>query len=581
MKKRLFCLMIFLMAGAIFCAGAHFERSSPGDFQNAPAQWVMFADATPENVVRATSRHATDLAVGDLNQDELEDIVVALPGSEGEGRLQVLINRGHFNFDVLDPLEVGLTAPGFHGEISACEIVDLNNDGYPDIIAAVFYPGAIFVFINEMTAPDDTLMFHHHPNSGIAPLYSTWSIDAVSYDGNSSPDLVINSAWSMATILYRHQYNDPQGDPHFQPVIWSGFEVGEWSFQTCAVDLYEDGCESLCIASYSLDSIVADPNPIFWQKNCDQIFTKYEYEGFTDPTMRTFQMLSLDEDENGTPDHLYYLNGPNGYGENSENRMYKIAFPLDPGGGSSPEHPVLRLKDNTGLELRGDDACGRFGDMFKDDFQGEENFHYDFVRARYSLSLEPCSEPDPYTKYGNRGSRGKAPMKIYHQNDAFIWEEQKSTGIEQFVANHIGLEVVDLDRDGDPDVVDANYNYLPCYIIKNRIINRHFYSVIEPPQSSALPCNVTVEVKYLDGTIEERIIAFLDVVSPREIEFSLGPDSEAQWVRVSYPDQVIEVYHVLSGTTLHFYPDGRYSGQEAGHGYGFKGMRSGEERGIR
>ena len=57
---------------------------------------MMFVDATPENVINATSRHATDLTVGDLDQDEKMDIVVALPGAVMEGRLQVLRNNGHF-----------------------------------------------------------------------------------------------------------------------------------------------------------------------------------------------------------------------------------------------------------------------------------------------------------------------------------------------------------------------------------------------------------------------------------------------------------------------------------------------------
>jgi len=298
--------------------------------------------------------------------------------------------------------------------------------------------------------------------------------------------------------------------------------------------------------------------------------------------MRTAQILSLDLEgaNDGRPDHLYYVNTLNGYWENSENRMYRIAVPLDPGGGPSLPHPILKPKSAYGLELRGDDGCGRFGDIFLDD-EGEESFQNDFVRARFSLSIEPWGSPDRETKYGNRESRDLAPLKIYQQQQKYEWKERNKTGIEKFVAHHTGLEVIDLDGDDDLDVVDANYNLLPCYLIKNRVINKVVSCVVEPPQSSALPCDVTVEVRYLDGTVQEEALHFLDLVGPQERVFSLGSDSRVHWIRVSYPEQAIEVFHVPSGTTVYFYPDGQYNMEESGHGYGFRGIRSGEEKGIR
>lgn len=111
------------------------------------------------------------LAVADFNGDEIPDVAVANPGiwPDGNGTLSVLLGNGDGSLQPGDSYPLGVIPQS----VTAC---DLNNDGWPDLVAANRQPGGpagdISAYLNVADGSGDFTLASTTP-SGDQPINLT------------------------------------------------------------------------------------------------------------------------------------------------------------------------------------------------------------------------------------------------------------------------------------------------------------------------------------------------------------------------------------------------------------------------
>ncbi|MEJ1963982.1 MAG: ThuA domain-containing protein [Gammaproteobacteria bacterium] len=215
--------VLALLACACACARHPEPSAMPPSIQVAATQPAAAAPAGlptfARQVVDETSpKDPWEKSIGDLNGDGLPDLIVAgafgptvwyeAPGWErhllatasesqsgsaagdidGDGDVDVVIgttwyeNRDHGQTWVPHPLP--LPKAGTHD----IAIVDINNDGRPDIVMRGETESTIFVFLQQATAG-------HWSSFLLEPGLGLNGLDVADVDGDGLPDVVVGGVW--------------------------------------------------------------------------------------------------------------------------------------------------------------------------------------------------------------------------------------------------------------------------------------------------------------------------------------------------------------------------------------------------
>jgi hypothetical protein len=137
-----------------------------------------------------------DIKLADVNMDGLLDIVIANSMDEGNGTTsKIFKNRGNLTFELING-QVG--EPGC--ETKGIEVVDIDNDGYCDIILGN-YNIANMIYRNDGTG--------EFMKSGVEiPSYQTTAIAAADVNNDGFVDVIVGNA---ADGHYRVYLNDGDG----------------------------------------------------------------------------------------------------------------------------------------------------------------------------------------------------------------------------------------------------------------------------------------------------------------------------------------------------------------------------------
>jgi len=148
----------------------------------------------------------------------------------------VLLGNGDGTFQPAVTYSLGSQSP------SGIAIADLNGDGKPDLVAGIYYPGAVAVLLGN---GDGTFQPAVTYSSG---GYESADVAVADLNHDGKPDLIVaNYSGELGVLL-------GNGDGTFQPVVTYAGGSGPWS--VAVADVNGDGNPDLLVANYP-DSTVA------------------------------------------------------------------------------------------------------------------------------------------------------------------------------------------------------------------------------------------------------------------------------------------------------------------------------------
>lgn len=226
------------------------------------------------------------VGVGDFNKDGLQDIYFA----GNEVACQLYLNKGHLKFE-----NITATAK-VDGNSKWCRgvsIVDINNDGWPDIyVCATIYADAEkrknLLYVNqgnnaegipvfkEMAAEygldDDShstmATFFDYDNDGDLDVYITVNEIVEGENPSVYRKRITDGSWPSTGRLYRNDWKDSVGHAFYTNVsMQAGITIEGYGHSACIADFNLDGWKDIFVANDFLS------NDILYINNHDGTFT--------------------------------------------------------------------------------------------------------------------------------------------------------------------------------------------------------------------------------------------------------------------------------------------------------------------
>jgi hypothetical protein len=239
--------------GSPFAVGPGPRSVAVGDFNQDGIQDLVTANLTndtltvllgdgsggfgaPLSIVVGTS--PTSVAVGDFNGDGIPDLVAAnFATGFGNGSLTVLFGdgRGHF------------TTPGSQYTVgfepSSVAVGDFNGDGIPDLAATLYGASTVAVLLGNGSGG-------FSPAQTFAVGTGPYSVAVADINGDGIPDLVTaNLGGDSATVLIGN------GSGGFTPASGSPFAVGSGPVYVAVGDFNGDGKVDLVTANSNSNNV--------------------------------------------------------------------------------------------------------------------------------------------------------------------------------------------------------------------------------------------------------------------------------------------------------------------------------------
>jgi hypothetical protein len=585
--KRLF--LPWLLLCQILTLSCKENKSSATLFNklDADSSGIHFSNTITENdsvnlVVDEYTYMGSGVGVGDFNRDGLPDLFFG--ASQASCRLYQ--NLGNHRFlDITK--KAGLETTGWCTGIS---VVDINNDGYPDIYVCVSgnVPGAKrknLLFINNHdlsftesaagygladTSFSTQAVFFDYDRDGRLDMYlvNHELHPAVAQNDIVKPDA---SGHSIRTDkLYKNMGNLPgTNHPYFKDVSLSaGIGDDGYGLGVVVSDFNGDGWPDIYVTNDYLS------NDLLWLNNKNGTFTNIIAESLGHQGYSSMGVDAADINNDGLPDIATLDMMP------EDNYRKKMMFSFmnygryetEKRAGYQPEFMRNMLQLNRGVHPKGDTAMPYFSeigqlagmsetdwswsvllaDLDNDGYRdisitngmGRDLINSDFVSYRaqtYGVIAKPERER---MLRAQLDSLGTVPLHNYyfHNNGDGTFSNQSSiSGIdEKTIAN--GAAYVDLDNDGDLDLVVNNINQeASVYINNSRVAGtaNHFINFVLRGDSLNRDGFGAKLSLWQDGHIqsaeENPVRGYASSVDPK-MHFGLGRSGRVDSVIVQWPN---------------------------------------------
>ena len=550
------------------------------------------------------------VGVGDFNRDGLPDLFFA--GSQVSSRLY--LNKGDCHFEDITT-KAHVTTDNW---CTGVTVVDINNDGWPDIYVCVSgkVPGArrrnlLFINQHDLTFKEEAAEY------GLADTsYSTQAV-FFDYDHDGRPDMYLvnhtlddpfpnnirerrlDSNAVAADKLYHNEGIPPGKDhPVFKDVSKQAGIVEDGNGLGVAIgDFNNDGLPDIYVDNDYIN------NDLLWLNNGDGTFTNViasairhqsyssmgvdaadiNNDGFTDiitldmqpetsqrkKTMYSFltdQRHQQELDRGYQPQYIHnMLQLNNGTRHIDARQESGPARPLTgpatpdaahhprilvpPGGRDEPffseigEMAGLAETDWSWSVLIADFDNDGWKDVHITNGLGRDPTNTDFLEYAHNTVLAtgiPQSDPAQRRKFMDRlSTRGPLALRnyLYHNTGGLLFEDiSESAGITETAVSN-GAVYVDLDNDGDLDLVTNNING-PAFIRRNDAARNHYLTIrLTGDSTNRDAIGATVYAYQKDRTqvvSEYPVRGYLSSVDSR-LHFGFGKD-DVDSLKIVWPD---------------------------------------------
>ncbi len=276
--------------------------------------------------------NGSGVGVGDFNGDGLQDIYFS--GNQVSNRLY--INKGNMQFeDVTDKAGVG----GFGGWGRGVAVVDINNDGWPDIYVCNTLLNdpkkrRNLLFINQgpdkdgvphfkeeaheygldITVHSTMASFFDYDNDGDLDMFLTVNEVDPKDNTNLFRPIIKDGSARSTSRLYRNDWDPVLKHPVFHDVSkQAGILIEGYGHATTTVDINRDGWKDIYVTNDFL------PNNILYINNHDGTFTDRSKEYFKHTSMSAMGQEIEDINNDGLADVMELDMNP---GDNYRKKMF-------------------------------------------------------------------------------------------------------------------------------------------------------------------------------------------------------------------------------------------------------------------
>ena len=517
------------------------------------------------------------VGVGDFNNDGLPDLFFG--ASQGSCRLYLNLGNHHFR-DITK--SAGLETTSWCTGIS---VVDINNDGYPDIYVCVSgnVPGSkrknlLFINNHDLTFTESAAEY------GLADTgYSTQAAfldfdkdgrldmylvnhelhPAVSQNDIVRPD---NSGHSIRSDkLYKNMGILPgTNHPYFKDVSLSaGIKDDGYGLGVVVSDFNGDGWPDIYVTNDYLS------NDLLWINNRNGTFTNVIAESLGHQSYSSMGVDAADINNDGLPDIATLDMMP------EDNYRKKMMFSfmnygryeMERRAGYQPEFMRNMLQLNRGVHPTADTAIPYFSEIgqlagmsetdwswsvlladfdndgYKDisitNGMGRDLINSDFINYRSETYGTTDAPVRNRRLRGQLDSMGKVALRNYyfHNNgDGSFSNQSQLSGItEKTISN--GAAYVDLDNDGDLDLVINNINQEASVYINNS--HNHFLNFVLRGDSlnrNGFGTKILLWQKGLVQSVEQSPVRGYASSVDQRLHFGLGKRGRPDSVIVTWPN---------------------------------------------
>lgn len=531
------------------------------------------------------------VGIGDFNNDGLPDIFFS--GSQVSNKLY--LNLGNFNFRDIT-LEARIA--GRDRWSTGVAVVDINEDGWQDI----------YVCANNHLDPDmrrNQLYMHQGLNENGVPVFaeqskaygvddSGYSTHAAFFDYDNDGDLdlyvLTNFLDTPTPNTYRPRKTDGSaesndrlyrnnGDGTFSNVtLAAGIVFEGYGLGISIIDLNQDGWRDIYITNDYLT------NDLLYINNADGTFTNQIEKYLKHQTHSAMGHDIADINNDGLPD-IFTLDmlPEDNQGMKKMHGVTRFEYEqLNRELGYQPQYKRNMLQINNGPDAFGNHVFSEIG-LYAGVYATEwswaallADFDNDGYRDLFVSNGYPRDVTDlDYAVSGMRRGKGLSneeemmmiPVRsmsnyIFRNNgDLSFSNMTKDWGLDkQSFAN--GAAYVDLDNDGDLDLVTTNYNE-PAMIYENTLISpgrepQHHYLRLKINAKPSVVLGVKAylflndEILYADhsnfrgyrSTVEHLMHFGLGTSQTADSLIIVWPDGKRQIFRSIQADQVLEIYYM-------------------------------------